>query len=99
MPKMRTMSDEKDFGMQCLREVNATPLPVDLFMEMVQISIEAKSGTRRVLPPDAERCTEDYPPGAMWLSDCPENQMGMSIVMECQKRFPDRKRAQDVSQS
>jgi hypothetical protein len=94
------MSDDTDYGQKFIRGVNATPLPRDLFMELIQITIEARSGKRRTLPPDAERCLEDAPPGTLYLTDCPENQMGMSIVGECHRRFSDdRERAEAVSQS
>jgi hypothetical protein len=73
-------------------------LPRDLFKELVEVTIEAKSGKRRAIPPDAERCLEDAPSGTLYLTDCPENQMGMSIVAECHQRFPDE-RARSVSQS
>ena len=93
------MSDPlDDMGKQFIREVNAHPLPRELFMELIQINIEAKSGNRRAIPPDAERCLEDAPPGTLYLTDCPENQMGMSIVGECVRRFP-REQAEATSQS
>ena len=74
----------KDF----VAEVNANPLPRDVFGALVDIIIEALSGRRRTIPPDAERCLEDAPPGSIILTDCPENQMGMSIIEECNERFP-----------
>jgi hypothetical protein len=71
-----------------IADVNANPVARDAFEALATITIEAISGKRRTIPPDAERCLEDAPPGSVWLTDCPENQMGMSIVEECHERFP-----------
>jgi hypothetical protein len=80
-------------------EVNAHPLKADLFMELAVIANDAMAGRRRFLPPDAERCFEDAPPNALFLTDMPENQMGMTIVDECQRRFPDGETGRETSQS
>ena len=81
-----------------ISEVNSNPLPVELFMELVEISVEALEGKLRVLPPDDERCLDELPPNTIVLTDIPENQMGMAVVRECRRRFK-RKKAQLTSQS
>src|SRR5690242_10850719 len=87
-----------------ISEVNSNPLPVGLFMELVDISVNALEGKLRVIPPDAERCLEEVPPNTdpdtirIVLTDIPENQMGMAVVRECRRRFK-KKRAQLTSQS
>src|ERR1043165_9310379 len=69
--------------------VNENPISRELFEDLATIAVQALSGERRELPPDAERCLEDIPPGTVYLTDCPENQMGMAIAGECNKRFSD----------
>lgn len=65
-------------------ETNANPLPADLFLELVDIAHEAMVGKRREIPHALER---DMSKPGYYLTDCPENQMGMSIVRECRQRF------------
>ncbi len=81
-----------------LAEINATPVPKDVFSDLVNIALQALRGERRAIPPDAERCLEDAAPGTLMLSDIPENQMGMSIVAECRRRFP-KKQGEAIAQS
>lgn len=70
-------------------EVNAHPLKIPLFIELMSIAQEALTGKSRFLPPNAERCLEDAPANTLYLADIPENQMGMTIVNECMQRFPE----------
>src|SRR5687768_3974371 len=77
--------------------VNRKPLPRELFMELLGVALDAMTGKRRELPPDAERCLEDLPPNTLYLKDIPMNQVGMSIVSECHARFPDDEEAEDTS--
>lgn len=93
--KSRAMRDDTA-GKRFIDEVNAHPLPVPLFMDLLKIAEDALRGKRRVIPPAAERIMK---PGRLYLTDIPENQMGMSIVAECRKRFPDKKQAENTSQS
>jgi hypothetical protein len=79
-------------------EVNSHPLKSELFIELFEVATDAMRGKRRIIPPDAERCLEDAPPGTLYLADIRENQMGMSIVAECKKRFPGEEGTQ-ISQS
>jgi hypothetical protein len=80
-----------------IAEANAQPVPRDVFI-LANVTVQALGGKRRTIPPDAERCIEDFPPGAIYLTDCPENQMGMSIVEECHERFePDLAEAMSMS--
>ncbi len=81
-----------------IAEVNERPLDQTLFVELFHIATEALEGRRREIPPDAERCLEDAPPGALYLTDVPMNQMGMAIVGECRRRFP-KDDAGHISQS
>jgi hypothetical protein len=78
-----------------LGEVNSTPLDRALFMELIEIAIEALSGRRLALPPDSERCLEDLKgsPGKLTLcfTGIPENQMMFSIRNECRCRFGKKK--------
>ena len=89
---------EFDYGQQFIDQTNATPIPRDLFLELIGVTVDVKSGTRREIPPDDERCLEDLPPGTMYLTDCSENQMGMAIIGECRRRFPQH-RAEAIFQS
>lgn len=75
--------------------VNQNPLEPKLFLELVEIAHKALTGTLRVIPPDAERCLEK---GGLFLSDIPENQMGMAVVRECRGRFP-KEQAERIAQS
>jgi len=72
-------------------EVNSTPLDRAMFMELIEIAIEALSGRRLVLPPDSERCLEDLKGSPGKLTICftgiPENQMMFAIRNECRSRF------------
>lgn len=96
MNRRRTRQDQKaspadahapDF----LAEATSTPLDGDLFMNLVDIAIEALEGRRLVLPPAPELCLENSR-GGLRLTDIPENQMGLSIVGECRRRFGRRGR-------
>ena len=67
-------------------------------MELLSVALSAMRGERREIPPDAERCLEDLPPKTLYLTDVPENQMGMSVIGECHRRFPnDQKQAEDTA--
>jgi hypothetical protein len=85
-----------DLGKRFIDSVNAHPLDAALFMELVQVAVDAMRGKRREIPPAAERIMK---PNTLYLSDIPENQMGMAIVAECHKRFPDKEQARNTSQS
>lgn len=90
------MSD--DLGQRFIARVNSHSLPRALFMDLLTIALGAMRGERRAIPPDAERCLEDLPPNTLYLTDCPENQMGMSVISECNRRFPkNRMKAEDAS--
>lgn len=67
-------------------EINGTPLEQTMFMELVNLSLEFLGAKRRAMPPDPERCLEDMK-GGFYLTDIPENQMGMGIMRECRTRF------------
>jgi hypothetical protein len=56
-----------------IAEVNVAPVPPELFVELVQVAIEALSGKRRAFPLTEELCLEDAPPGSLRLSDNPTN--------------------------
>ena len=90
------MSD--DAGQWYIERANAHPLPRELFMELLGVALEAMRGNCRAIPPDDERCLEDLPPNTLYLTDCPENQMGMSVIGECHRRFPkNQSQAEDTS--
>jgi hypothetical protein len=74
---------------ETFHEINSTPLSEEEFMEILQIAFAAKAGRLRAFPPDPERCLEDAPPGSWWLTDCPENQMGMAVVGHCNEKYGD----------
>jgi hypothetical protein len=86
-----------DLGKRFIDEVNANPIPEDLFLELVSVAIDALKGRRRELPHDSERIMES--PG-VYLTDVPMNQLGLSIVRDCHERFPnDMAMARSMSQS
>lgn len=68
--------------------VNSRPFGTDEFLDLAEIAGAALEGRRREIPLDAERCIEDFPPGTLWLTDHPMNQLGFSIIRECKRRFP-----------
>lgn len=88
--------NEDSTGKKLIENVNAHPLPVPFFIELIKVAQDAMRGKRREIPPAAERIPK---PNRLYLSDIPENQMGMSIVAECHKRYPDKHQARDFSQS
>ncbi|MCE9531535.1 MAG: hypothetical protein K8T89_10500 [Planctomycetes bacterium] len=74
----------KDF----VPEVNAHPFSREEFSELVGMANDAFAAKRREIPPDAERCLQDVPPGSIIITDDPMNQFGMTVVAECQQRYP-----------
>lgn len=76
-----------------LAMANTTPIELEFFVELLQIATEAFEGKRRELPPMAERCIEDSPPGAIYFTDAPENQAMFAVKRTCEDRFGEDGRA------